>query len=50
MQYESPISSGLNVMTKVKVFVHAANADTDTDADTEGRDMTLAPAHSSRLA
>ena len=37
MQYESPISSGLKVMTKVKVFVHAANADAD------GRAMTLAP-------
>ena len=41
MQYESPISSGLKVMAKVKVFVHAANADTDAYAD--GRAMTLAP-------
>ena len=37
MQYESPFTSGLKVMAKVKVFVHA----TDTDAD--GRAMTLAP-------
>ena len=45
MQYESLISSGLKVMAKVKVFVHAANADTDadTDADADGRAMTLAP-------
>ena len=41
MQYESPITSGLKVMTNVKVFVHAANADADADADT--RAMTLAP-------
>ena len=31
MQYESPISSGLKVMAKVKIFVHAANAG-DADA------------------
>ena len=37
MQYESPITSGLKVMSKVKVFVHA------DDADTDGRAMTLAP-------
>ena len=40
MQYESPITSGLKVMTKVKVFVHAANA--DPDADEDARAMTLA--------
>ena len=44
MQYESSITSGLKVMAKVKVFVYAA----DTDAD--GRAMTLAPGHTSRLA
>ena len=38
MQYESPITSGLNVMAKVKVFVHASHADTGAD----GRAMTLA--------
>ena len=41
MQYESPISSGLKVIAKVKVFVHATDADTDADAD--GRAVTLAP-------
>ena len=35
MQYESPITSGLKLFAKVKVFVHA------TDAD--GRAMALAP-------
>ena len=35
MKYERSITSGLEVMAKVKVFVHA------TDAD--GRNMTLAP-------
>ena len=35
MQYESPITSGLKDMAKVKVFVHT------TDADS--RAMTLAP-------
>ena len=45
MQYESPITSGLKVMAKVKVFVHA------TDADADGRAMTLAPrTYLSRLA
>ena len=39
MQYESPITSGLKVMAKVKVFVYAADAGTDAD----GRAMTLAP-------
>ena len=39
VQYKSPTSSGLKVMVKVKVFVHAANADGDAD----GRAMTLAP-------
>ena len=31
LQYESPTSSGLKVMAKVKVFVYAANADTNAD-------------------
>ena len=31
MQYESPTSSDLKVMAKVKVFVYAANADADAD-------------------
>ena len=45
MQYESSITSGLEVMAKVKVFVHA------TDADADGRAMTLAPrTYLSRLA
>ena len=39
MKYESLITSGLKVMAKVKVFVHAANADADVDS----RAMTLAP-------
>ena len=39
VHYESPITSGLKVMAKVKVFVHA------TDADSDGRAMTLAPEH-----
>ena len=43
MKYESSIFNDLKVMAKVKVFVHAA----DTDAD--GRAMTLAAGHSSRL-
>ena len=47
MQYESPITFGLKVMAKVKVFVHA----TDADADADGRAMTLAPrTYLSRLA
>ena len=37
VQYESPLTSGLKVMAKVKVFVHA------TQADADGRAMTLAP-------
>ena len=37
MKYESPITSALKVIAKVKVFVHVANADAD------GRAMTLAP-------
>ena len=41
MKYERSITSGLEVMAKVKVFVHATDADVDTDAD--GRAMTLAP-------
>ena len=36
VQYESPISSGLKVIAKVKVFVHA------TDADADGSAVTLA--------
>ena len=44
MKHESSIFKGLKVMAKV----HAANA--DADADTDGRAMTLAPGHSSRLA
>ena len=39
MQYESSTLSGLKVMAKVKVLVHAANADANTDA----RAMTQAP-------
>ena len=27
VEYESPISSGKNVMAKVKVFAHASNTD-----------------------
>ena len=49
MKYERFITSGLEVMAKVKVFVHATDADTDADAD--GRAMTLAPrTYMSRLA
>ena len=45
MQYERSITSGLEVMAKVKVFVHA------TAADADGRAMTLAPrTYLSRLA
>ena len=44
MKYESFIFIGLKVTAKVKVFVYAANADAD------GRAITLAPGHSSRLA
>ena len=45
MKYERSITSGLEVMAKVKVFVYAANADAD------GRAMTLAPrTYMSRLA
>ena len=40
VQYESPTSSGLKVMAKVKVFVYAANADAVADADTDTRAMT----------
>ena len=47
MKYERSITSGLEVMAKVKVFVHA----TDADADADGRAMTLAPrAYMCRLA
>ena len=41
MQYESPITSSLKVMAKVKVCVYATNADMDVDAD--NRAVTLAP-------
>ena len=41
VQYESPITSGLKVIAKVKVFVYASNADAYADADT--RAVTLAP-------
>ena len=34
MKHERSITSGLEVIAKVKVFVHA------TDADTDGRAMT----------
>ena len=47
MQYERSIPSGLEVMAKVKVFVHATAA----AADADGRAMTLAPrTYLSRLA
>ena len=47
VQYERSITSGLEVMAKVKVFVHATAA----DADADGRAMTLAPrTYLSRLA
>ena len=47
MKCERSITSGLEVMAKVKVFVHATDADTDAD----GRAMTLAPrTYMSRLA
>ena len=39
IQYERSITSGLEVIAKVKVFVHA----TEADADADGRAMTLAP-------
>ena len=39
MKYERSITSGLEFLAKVKVFVHATNADDDT----VGRAMTLAP-------
>ena len=29
--YESPITSGLNVIAQVKLFVHATDADADAD-------------------
>ena len=51
MQYERSITSGLEVMTKVKVFVHATDANAVTDAEADGRAMTLAPrTYLSRLA
>ena len=51
MQYETSITFGLEVMAKVKVFVHATDADADADADADGRAMTLAPrTYLSRLA
>ena len=39
MKYEKSITSGLEVMAKVKVF----NADADATADADTRAMTLAP-------
>ena len=39
MQYESPTFSGLKVMAKVKVLVHAANADADCRAMTSSPDI-----------
>ena len=39
MQYERSITSGLEVMAKVKVFVHA----TDADADADDMPIPLAP-------
>ena len=36
MQYESSITSGLNVMAKVKVFVSASHADADADTTDQG--------------
>ena len=43
--YERSITSGVEVMAKVKVFVHAI------DADADGRAMTLVPwTYMSRLA
>ena len=49
MKYERSITSGLEVMAKVKYFVHATDA--DADADAVGRAMTLAPrTYMSRLA
>ena len=41
MQYERSITSGLEVMAKVKVFVPATDSEADADAD--GRATTLAP-------
>ena len=32
VKYENPISSGMKVMAKAKVFVHETNADADTMA------------------
>ena len=44
MQYESRITSGLKVMAKAKVFVHASHADADADADADAEQAwTLAP-------
>ena len=37
VKYKSSICNGLNVMAKVKVFVHESNAETNARA------MTLAP-------
>ena len=33
MKYERSITSGLDVMAKVKVFVYATDADADADVD-----------------
>ena len=42
MQYESPITSGKKVMSKVKSFCPRTHADADADADADTRAMTLA--------
>ena len=39
MQYQSPVNSGLKVMAKVNVIVHA-DMDADMDADADGRVKT----------
>ena len=35
VQYDSPITSGLKVMAKVKVFVHASHTHVDMDANAD---------------
>ena len=42
VQYESFISSGKEVMAKVKVFVHTSNCNTYAYEDGDTRAMTLA--------
>ena len=46
MKYERSTTSGLEVMAKVKVFVHA----TDADADADDRALTAPRTYMSRLA